>query len=95
MDHREVLNIGERANFDVVGLGSHDHLGPHGDALVQANISIQFGAIVPAKRGRWWLGRWLSCIFRLSSGLQGQLNGLLAKIEAKTRTQCLLPDLVR
>ena len=34
MDHREVLNIGERTNFDVIRLGSHDHLGPHGDALV-------------------------------------------------------------
>ena len=43
MDHREVLNIRERANFDVVRFGSHDHLWPHGDSLVQANVSIQFG----------------------------------------------------
>ena len=34
MDHCEVLDVGKRTNFDVVGLGSHDHLGPDGDALL-------------------------------------------------------------
>ena len=69
VDHREVLNIGERANFDVVGLGSHDDLGPHGDALVQADIAIQFGAI---GQPDWAVGKWpLLWHRRLSSGLQG------------------------
>jgi hypothetical protein len=45
MDHREILDVRERANVDVIGLGPHDDLGPHRDSLVQADIAIQFGAI--------------------------------------------------
>ena len=44
MHHGEILNVGALANFNVMRLSPHNHIGPDADHFSESNVAIELNA---------------------------------------------------